>query len=207
MRWIIDPALREEGAAGIAWCRRFLAQYDMSTVDWLRIDRGRDRPRGERVPQGLYGRCWYPVGRGKAHKGSRLSCQVPGPWPHNVYLRLPPVYVTLTRYYGPRPDHVLDEDGSQVFEMGVEDGREYWDVADLPRPKNCPGQGRRGTRAWWKQDGYITVNNLNEAIVWIVGHEAFHFLRRTRQVPGRNTEHEADAAGNAALAAFREEQS
>lgn len=209
MRWAVDPDIREEGAAGIDWCRRFLAGYDCSDVEWLRIDRGRDRP-GGRKPAGLYGRCWYPTGRGKARRGFRISCQVPGPWPHNVVLRLPPVYVTITRYWGPRPNHILDAEGSQVFQMGVDGGLDFWDVADIPRPANCVGQGERadsrGHRAWWQVQGSCLVRDLDEAIVWIVGHEAFHFLRRTRQVPGRNVEHEADAAGCAALAAFREER-
>lgn len=214
MRWIIDPAVQEGGSAGIDWCRRYLEQFDTSDVEWLRIDRGRERP-GQRVPTGLYGRCWYPSGRGEKRRGFRISCQVPGPWPHTIHLRLPPVYAELTRYWGPRPSHVLDEDGSQVFEMGTDGGRQFWDVADQPPPAvGCVGRGSRGLSfapdgrqasgaAWWKMLGGIVVYDLDEAVVWIVGHEAFHFLRRTRQVPGRNVEHEADAAGSAALAAFR----
>ena len=47
------------------------------------------------------------------------------------------------------------------------------------------------------------VNDLNEASVWIVAHEAFHWLRKTRQIPGRNTEIEADAFGDQMLDEFR----
>jgi hypothetical protein len=202
MRWIIDPKIREDGAAGIAWARQFLAGYDTSQVEWLRIDRGNERLDCWE-PRGVYGRCYYPRGRGKARRGYRISCQVPGPYPYTMRLRLPPVYTTLVRYYGERPDHVLDAAGSAVFEIGRENGAPYWDVADVPRPANCAGTGRRGDKAWWQIDGLTTVNSLSEAIVWIVGHEAFHFLRRSRQVPGRNVEHEADMAGERALSAFR----
>ena len=62
------------------------------------------------------------------------------------------------------------------------------------------GPGRRWKRAY----GKTVVHNLDEAIVWIVAHEAFHWLRHTRQVPGRNTEVEADAFADRQLTAFRE---
>ena len=52
--------------------------------------------------------------------------------------------------------------------------------------------------------GKTVVQNLDEAIVWIVGHEAFHWLRRTRQIPGRNTEIEADQFADEQLQAFRQ---
>jgi hypothetical protein len=45
----------------------------------------------------------------------------------------------------------------------------------------------------------------DEGIVWIVAHEAFHWLRKTRQIPGRNTEVEADAFADRKLQEFREE--
>ncbi len=40
-------------------------------------------------------------------------------------------------------------------------------------------------------------------MVWIVAHEAFHFLRRTRQVAGRNTEIFADQFADDRLAEFQ----
>jgi Zn-dependent peptidase ImmA (M78 family) len=40
--------------------------------------------------------------------------------------------------------------------------------------------------------GYTEVQTVDEAIVWILSHEMFHYLRQTRQVEGRNTEIEAD---------------
>jgi len=47
------------------------------------------------------------------------------------------------------------------------------------------------------------VNDLSEATVWIVAHEAFHWLRMTRQISGRNTEIEADAFADKMLDEFR----
>jgi hypothetical protein len=46
------------------------------------------------------------------------------------------------------------------------------------------------------------LKNLDEAIVWVLAHEAFHFLRRTRQIPGRNTEIAADQFADETLAFY-----
>ena len=62
---------------------------------------------------------------------------------------------------------------------------------------------RRSGRRWKRVYGKTVVHSLDEAIVWIVAHEAFHWLRHTRQVPGRNTEVEADAYADRQLSVFR----
>ena len=48
------------------------------------------------------------------------------------------------------------------------------------------------------------METVDEALVWICAHEAYHYLRRTRQVPGRNMEIDADAFSDEALRHFRE---
>ncbi|MBN2086565.1 MAG: hypothetical protein JW748_15215 [Anaerolineales bacterium] len=50
----------------------------------------------------------------------------------------------------------------------------------------------RTGREWIRMLSSTRLRTLDEAIVWLLAHEAFHFLRRTRQVPGRNTEIQAD---------------
>jgi hypothetical protein len=118
--------------------------------------------RGRGRYRGAYGRCWYPDRRILQY---RISCQVPGPFPFDLPTRKPPVY--------------LDADGSH--------------------PKRPPGT-RRGVRVrdlrtgreWIRVIGSTRLRTRDEAIVWVLAHEAFHFLRRTRQIPGRNTEIEAD---------------
>ena len=47
-------------------------------------------------------------------------------------------------------------------------------------------------REWKRVIGYTETRTRDEGLVWIVAHEAFHFLRHTRQIEGRNTEIEAD---------------
>ncbi len=47
-------------------------------------------------------------------------------------------------------------------------------------------------REWKRVIGYTEARTRDEGLVWIVAHEAFHFLRDTHQIKGRNTEIEAD---------------
>jgi len=106
----------------------------------------------------------------------RISCQVPGPYPCDIITRKKPVY--------------RNPDGS--WPIGF-DPKNHQHVHDL-----------RSGRYWVRMYGKTVVQNLDEAIVWIVGHEAFHWLRRTRQIPGRNTEIEADQFADEQLQAFRQ---
>lgn len=103
----------------------------------------------------------------------RISCQVPGPFPATVFTRRPPRYLDAPRDLAP------DE-----FVAGV------------------ARDGRTG-RAWEQIQARTVVENIDEAVVWIVAHEVFHFLRRSRQLPGRNIEAEADRFADAQLHAFR----
>lgn len=166
MRWIIDVD-RSRAAPSLEWVRSFAEQFELSLVEWIRIDRGSGRFRG------VYGRCWYPTRQRPTY---RLSCQVPGPFPTSVETRQRPIY--------PRPDGT-------------------WPA--IPRGLHPRGYGHdpRTGRVWLKLGARTLLADINEGIVWIFGHEMFHFLRRTRQIPGRNTEIEADAFADRCLVAFR----
>ena len=52
----------------------------------------------------------------------------------------------------------------------------------------------------WRKDRFST---MEEAFVWLVGHEAFHWLRHSRQIPGRNYETQANRCGFAWLDEWR----
>lgn len=59
----------------------------------------------------------------------------------------------------------------------------------------------------WKQQFQMHVlQDQAEAIVFIGGHEAYHFLRHSRQISGRNDERHADLAGLILLECWREKQ-
>jgi len=47
------------------------------------------------------------------------------------------------------------------------------------------------------------VRDINEETIWIFGHEIFHFLRKTRQVDGRNTQSQANKFGFKLLRDFK----
>jgi hypothetical protein len=165
MRWMVrlDDAAPTEG---LDWARGFLARYDTTRIEWIRIDRGRG------AYQGVYGRCWYPSPDRPSY---RISCQVPGPFPCHIVTRRSPLY--------------RRENGS------------------FPRaPAGCRRTTRciddRTGREWYRVIGVTEAPTLDAGIVWIVAHEAYHFLRRTRQVPGRNDEIRADAFADEQLAAF-----
>jgi hypothetical protein len=165
-RWIIQPKFRRRTA--VSWCRRWLEGYDLSRLDWVRIDEGRGRY------EGAYGRCWFPEG----DKAYRISCQVPGPFPCHQRIYLRPVYRLADGSWEPRPK------GARVSQ--------HWASAE--------------GREWLTVYRKIPLNDRDEAIVWMIGHEAFHYLRRTRQVAGRNVEWQADAFACNLLERWRAER-
>lgn len=60
-----------------------------------------------------------------------------------------------------------------------------------------------GGRGWEFIDRDVTFFSCEEALVWVAGHEAFHWLRHSRQVPGRNSQCQAKAFGFEWLYRFR----
>ncbi|MCX5658149.1 MAG: hypothetical protein NTW19_00305 [Planctomycetota bacterium] len=129
--------------------------------------------RGRSKHGGVYGRCHYPTDERPA---CRISCQVAGPFPCRILTRRPPVYRGADGVWPPLP-------------AGCLHGLRCHD--------------RRTGRWWTRVIGQTMVEDADEAVVWIVAHEAFHYLRRTKQVPGRNTEIFADRFADERLAEFR----
>jgi hypothetical protein len=68
---------------------------------------------------------------------------------------------------------------------------------------HCRAEVNGETREWKRIIGYTEARTIDEGIVWIMAHEMFHFLRRTRQITGRNTEIEADGFADEQLEALR----
>ena len=50
----------------------------------------------------------------------------------------------------------------------------------------------------------LKLGSEDEVLVFLVAHEAFHYLRKTRQVEGRHGEIEADAFALKVLEQYRE---
>lgn len=130
---------------------------------------------GRGKASGVYGRCWYPSQHSSHY---RITCQVPGPFPYRIEIRKTPIYRL--------------EDGSwPPIPAGCREGL------------HCQAEVGHELREWKRVIGYTEAASLDEGIVWIVAHEMFHFLRRTRQVRGRNTEIEADSFADEQLHSLR----
>ena len=66
---------------------------------------------------------------------------------------------------------------------------------------------RNGKRVQWKRLYFpLELKSEGEVLVFLVAHEAFHCLRRTRQVAGRHGEIEADAFALRVLEQYRASQ-
>jgi hypothetical protein len=69
-------------------------------------------------------------------------------------------------------------------------------TAELPYPaKWATGTRRIDETRWewiWREDRFHTKE---EAFIWIAGHEAFHWLWHSRQIPGANYETRANQYG------------
>lgn len=155
--------------------RALTSGFDLSRLAYLKVDEGKVRG-GESV----YGVCRSPDKRRKTREARtmyRISCFVRGPFPANITTRKRPLYRREDGTFPSVPDG-LTVSGSTTFG---------------PPPK----------RAWLSLRGETVLSDLPEAVAWICAHELYHYLRATRQVPGRNAEIEADAYADARLEDFR----
>lgn len=161
------------GFRGVDFVREFAARYDLSRLAYLKIASG-SAGYGR-----VYGECRFPCKDGKSpltRRMYRISCFVQGPFPDGVSVRRPPVY--------------RNADGS-------------WPA--LPEGCYITGHVSKGPppqKAWWRLTAVTPLEDASEAVVWICAHELFHFLRATRQIPGKNTEIEADAFADKTLQGF-----
>ena len=128
------------------------------------------------APAGVWGTCYYPNRKIPTY---RITCSIKGPFPAVFNTRKSLLYANEDGSYPPVP-------------YGLVTGQEF-----------ASTRGGR-TRRWFRLYSETELATADEAVVWIFGHEAYHYLRRTRQVPGRNAEIEADRFSDEALDHFRE---
>ncbi len=126
---------------------------------------------------GAYGRCWYPS-RSEPRKGYRISIQVPGPFPYRHRRYVKPIYQHADGSWQPVPHGTQPSGYCHAVKKGV-------------------------VRRWLRLTTEYEFETRAIAIVHLFGHEMFHFLRRTKQVPGVNRENEADEFALSVEAAFR----
>ena len=122
-------------------------------------------------------------GPSKEHR-YRINCSVSThtPYPITQFIRMSPLYRN--------PDGTWPE-----VPKGHKVGDSY--VA-----------ARDGKRVQWKRLYHpLELRSEEEVLVYLVAHEAFHYLRKTKQVEGRHGEIEADAFALKVLMQYREGRS
>jgi len=124
---------------------------------------------------GVYGVCLYPSSKADGPKTYRITLNVPGPFPIDIRVHRPPVY--FVGKATPSPGCTLGE---------------------------VKRANRRGTVIQWAQQcAYARLGNVDEGLVWIFGHEWYHYMVKSKRLTGRNDEIQADAFAGDLLAQFR----
>ena len=121
--------------------------------------------------------CKFPSKR----QGYRINCNVSkhAPYPITQFMRVSPLYS--------KPDGTWSE---------VPEGHKVGDryVAT-----------RKGKSVQWKRLYCpLALSSEEEVLVFLVAHEAFHYLRKTKQVAGRHGEIEAEAFALNILEQYRD---
>ena len=147
----------------------------LGTYDWSKVDWITVR-RGHSERYAFRGVCKSP----SKGRGYRINCNVSKHtlYPITHFMRVSPLYRNPNGTWPQVPE-------------GLEVGDHYVATRD-------------GKRVQWRQlYRPLELRSEEEVLVYLVAHEAFHYLRRTRQVARRHGEIEADAFALEALEQYR----
>ena len=147
----------------------------LGAYDWSEADWITVR-RGRSEVWAFRGVCKVP---GNGH-GDRINCNVSrhASYPITYFVRVPPLYR--------RPDRTWP---------AVPEGHKVGDRYAATR------EGK--SIQWRRLYRPLELGSEDEVLVFLVAHEAFHYLRKTRQVPGRHGEIGADAFALEVLEQYR----
>src|SRR5215212_1594403 len=149
----------------------------LGAYDWSKLDWITVR-RGRSEAYAFRGVCKSPW----KGRGYRINCNVSkhAPYPITQLMRVSPLYRN--------PDGTWPE---------VPEGHKVGDRY---------AASRNGKSVQWRRLYLaLELRSEDEVLVFLVGHEAFHYLRKTRQVAGRHGEIEADAFALKKLERYRDE--
>jgi hypothetical protein len=149
----------------------------LEAFDWSKADWISVR-RGRSEKYGFRGVCKAP----RNGSGYRINCNVSKHASYPIYqlMRLSPLYRN--------PDGTWPE---------VPEGHKVGD---------CYVATRNGESVQWRRlYRPLQLRSEDEVLVYLVAHEAFHYLRKARQVGGRHGEIEADAFALKMLEQYRDE--
>jgi hypothetical protein len=148
----------------------------LGAYDWSKLDWITVR-RGRSERYAFRGICKGP----SKERRYRINCNVNRhtPYPITQFMRVSPLYSKLDGSWPEVPE------GHKVGDRYV--------------------ATRDGKRVQWKRLYLpLELRSEDEVLVFLVAHEAFHYLRRTRQVEGRHGEIEADAFALKMVEQYRE---
>jgi hypothetical protein len=149
----------------------------LGAYDWSKADWVSVR-RGQSAKYAFRGVCKMPRDGG----GFRINCNVSEHAAYPIYqrMRMAPLYRN--------PDGTWPE---------VPEGHKLGDCYVAARGNGQSVQWKRLYRP-------LELGSEDEVLVFLVAHEAFHYLRKTRQVKGRHGEIEADAFALKMLEHYRD---
>ena len=149
----------------------------LGAYDWSKVDWITVR-RGRSERYAFRGVCKSPW----KGRGYRINCNVSKHswYPITYYMRVSPLYRN--------PDGTWPE---------VPEG-------DMPGDRYVTTRGGRNVQ-WKRLYRPLELRSEDEVLVFLVAHEAFHFLRKMRQVAGRHGEIEADVFALKILGQYRED--
>jgi hypothetical protein len=149
----------------------------LAAYDWSKVDWVSVR-RGRSEKYAFRGVCKMP----RNGSGYRINCNVSGhaAYPIHQRMRVSPLYRNPDGTWPKAPEGHL--------------------VGD----RYVAARGNGESVQWKRLYRPLELANEDELLVFLVAHEAFHYLRKTRQVEGRHGEIEADAFALKMLEHYRE---
>jgi hypothetical protein len=149
----------------------------LGAYDWSKADWVSVR-RGRSEKYAFKGACKMP----RSGSGYRFNCNVSrhASYPIYQYMRVSPLYRNPDGTWPKAPEGTL--------------------VGDRYVAARSNGQSVQ----WKRLYRPLELGSEDEVLVFLVAHEAFHYLRKTRQVEGRHGEIEADAFALKLLEQYRD---
>lgn len=180
--WKVKDNIVRRAGDGLRFIRSLYEQFDTSKLLSVSIDSGPS----DNCHLGVWGVCHYPYAK---RSGFTISCHANMLCVEKLdrNVRMPPIYVDYeTAVSSPNQAAALAK-----AKLGPDErlGPLCWNMSDK--------------KAWFRVIKKIWFHTWSEGLVWVAAHEMWHWLRRSRQVPGWNIELEADQCALWVLEQFR----
>jgi len=186
------------------YIEELLSRYDMSKMEYIRYTATKAK-----YPRSY---CSYPISQRKANKNKARG------WKARKYFHIVnkiPIYPSnrTYKYIGGWEETNLNYTSTVQSPRQLPDRIQNRTNGRILIFKKAKEQWNEKMAQWSATyDAYErmpidieeeTAKGTNEHIVWLTGHELFHFLRKTRQIEGRNTQNQANGFGIKCLREYR----